>query len=327
MEKHHALVYLSPAGDPEFGETKPFMCDLRGIEEIAKLHLLHNVTTRKPSSPPGMELGEEDGPVHTGGVPSMPGFAAQNPGELVDVLADVAAQSHNPNAGYAYGSGYEPTSAPKAVPSAAQLPGVLPAAPGVAAYNIDEMQAAPAPAPVYESPQVPQAAQAAQSATGANRICPSCSKPAGKGKFCIECGQFIGAVQAAPAAAPQPEMATSARVVSPMTAQAAPAQAPAASAFIDPVETAPQNNLSATAQPHATPRYGGLAPQSRDAMPSKRGLFEGASQIAETAQQVLSGPGEAPRRPITSLNAAENQGNPQGSNSAREPKRKPGVEF
>jgi len=50
MEKQHALVYLSPAGDPEFGETKPFMVDLRGIEEIARLHLLHNVTVRRSPS-------------------------------------------------------------------------------------------------------------------------------------------------------------------------------------------------------------------------------------------------------------------------------------
>lgn len=46
MEKHHALVYLAPAGDPEFGEVKPFMVDLRGIEEIARVHLLHNATAR-----------------------------------------------------------------------------------------------------------------------------------------------------------------------------------------------------------------------------------------------------------------------------------------
>jgi type IV secretory pathway TraG/TraD family ATPase VirD4 len=51
MEKHHALVYLSPAGDAEFGEVKPMMVDLRGIEEIARLHLLHNVTGR--NTPPG----------------------------------------------------------------------------------------------------------------------------------------------------------------------------------------------------------------------------------------------------------------------------------
>lgn len=316
MEKHHALVYLSPAGDPEFGETKPFMCDLRGIEEIAKLHLLHNVTTRKPSSPPGMALDEEDGPVHTGGVPSMPGFASQNPGALVDVLADVAAQSHEPDA-------YAPAPAPMPVP------GVLPAAPGVVAYNNENL---PQSQPQTAAAAEPFQSQPAQANTGANRICPSCNKPAGKGKFCIECGQFIGAVQAAPVAAPQAELATSARVVSPAQAVQAPFVQPAADnagfgAPMPVVETAPQNNLSATAQPHATPRYGGLAPQSREALPSKRGLFEGASQIAETAQQVLSGPAEAPRRPITSLNAAENQGNPQGSNPAREPKRKPGVEF
>jgi hypothetical protein len=47
MEKQHALVFLAPAGDPEFGEVKPLMVDLRGIEEIARLHLLHNVSARK----------------------------------------------------------------------------------------------------------------------------------------------------------------------------------------------------------------------------------------------------------------------------------------
>lgn len=89
MEKHHALIFLSPAGDPEFGELKPFMCDLRGIEEIARLHLLHNVAGRgSPSAlpgpqgqgqippgalPPGAIPGQAGMP---GGTPSMPGMAA-----------------------------------------------------------------------------------------------------------------------------------------------------------------------------------------------------------------------------------------------------------
>src|SRR5690606_14904064 len=46
MEKHHALVFLAAASDPEFGETKPLMVDPRGIEEIARLPLLHNVNSR-----------------------------------------------------------------------------------------------------------------------------------------------------------------------------------------------------------------------------------------------------------------------------------------
>ena len=46
MEKHHALVYLSPASDPEFGEIKPFMVNLGGIEEIARVHFMHNVIAK-----------------------------------------------------------------------------------------------------------------------------------------------------------------------------------------------------------------------------------------------------------------------------------------
>lgn len=66
MEKQHALVYLAPAGDPEFGETKPFMVDLRGIEEIARLHLLHNVSVRRGGDGPGQ-------------VVPMPGAPSPNP--------------------------------------------------------------------------------------------------------------------------------------------------------------------------------------------------------------------------------------------------------
>jgi len=74
MEKQHALVYLSPAGDGEFGEAKPFMCDLRGIEEIARLHLLHNVTGRN-QPPAGPAPGSPDG----GGHPDMPGQPSPGP--------------------------------------------------------------------------------------------------------------------------------------------------------------------------------------------------------------------------------------------------------
>ena len=54
----------------------------------------------------------------------------------------------------------------------------------------------------------------------------------------------------------------------------------------------------------ATPRYGGLQPQSRDAMPSKRGMFENPSQIADAAQQALGADTGSyqQRRPVQSLN-------------------------
>jgi len=80
MEKHHALVYLSPAGDPEFGELKPFMCDLRGIEEIARLHLLHNVAGRNSGQPHlvGPE-GEEGQPAPEGAAGAPAGTRIGNP--------------------------------------------------------------------------------------------------------------------------------------------------------------------------------------------------------------------------------------------------------
>jgi type IV secretory pathway TraG/TraD family ATPase VirD4 len=87
MEKHHALVYLSPAGDAEFGETKPLMVDLRGIEEIARLHLLHNVTGRNlpPSGPnPGFPPG--------GGGPSAPAGPAPLPPGVMGGIGSVLGQ-------------------------------------------------------------------------------------------------------------------------------------------------------------------------------------------------------------------------------------------
>lgn len=319
MEKHHALVYLSPAGDPEFGEVKPFMCDLRGIEEIARLHLLHNVNARRQASED--EAAEGDVPFDApggggGGGMSMPGFAqGSSLPEAAATLAQDMANFGSPVYGQpeAVDPLYGQPAAPVAQPAFAQNPYIAPGpVPGVA--------------PVASTAPVAQP-QVAQSSDPGQRICPSCGKGAGKGKFCIECGQFIGAAPAS-----QVELQTSARVVNdapvqPFGAGIIPSyeqvqsnqpQAPAASAA-----PAPAGSLSATGQPSATPRYGGLAPQSRDAMPSKRGLFENASQIAETAHQVLNGgvdPANAQRRPITSLNADTQ---PIGT----EPKRKPGVEF
>lgn len=338
MEKHHALVYLSPAGDPEFGETKPFMCDLRGIEEIAKLHLLHNVNARRQTAPPDNSALPQPVPGGPGGFVGgggAPGFA--QPQSIFDMTGGPApgsqpapAGSVDPVPGYGQpvpaNPAYGQAAYGQPIPANPAYGQPVPAAPAVA-------QAANA------QPQVPTNGNGSQGASSpadaGPRLCGACGKPAGKGKFCIECGQFIGA-------APQAvEMSTSARVLDPQQPMTPPGggiipsfaetqnqSAPSPVAAVQPQGPVDSFGnpmpvgLSATSTPSATPRYGGLAPQSRDAMPSKRGLFEGASQIAETAQQVLQGQMESgQRRPVTSLSP-----DPAAS-ASQEKKRKPGVEF
>lgn len=132
MEKHHALVYLSPAGDPEFGEAKPFMVDLRGIEEIARLHLLHYMANRRV--PPG-------GVVGNGGTPE-PGF--------------------DPNSGHG--------------------PNIPPLTPSIGPSNAAD----------FASVGTFGGAPAASSDAAAVRVCPACKQLAGKRKFCIKCGYFLG---------------------------------------------------------------------------------------------------------------------------------------
>lgn len=330
MEKHHALVYLSPAGDPEFGETKPFMCDLRGIEEIAKLHLLHNVSARKQTSPDYPEGSPDPGapapsfatPAGSLPFPSRPAGNIGNmpPSDFVDTAA-MAAQ--------AAATGFDQT--------------------GVASGNSHGYPMGSQGAPAASSN--PNITNPNSTNNGASRLCPNCTKLAGKGKFCIECGQFIGLPQAV-------ELATSAQVVAssngiiPSYAEANPSANSSANSSANPAASSPSGNvavdsfgnvvdgnaevigngLSAVPGQQATPRYGGLRPQTREAMPSKRGLFESASEIANTAQQVLnpnspnssSSAGEPnlnqTRRPMTSLN-------PDVSHLGLDNGKKPGVEF
>ncbi|HEY9678438.1 MAG TPA: type IV secretory system conjugative DNA transfer family protein [Drouetiella sp.] len=280
MEKHHALVYLAPAGDPEFGEVKPLMVDLRGIEEIARLHLLHNVSGRKPtpSGPAG-----DDTP--------MPELTPPEMGSLPDMAA-AAAQAAN---------------------GIAQSLPPFPGAPNT-----------PPPMPSFVQPTAPVAAAPAPTATPAPaaangaRTCPLCSKAAGKGKFCIECGQFIGPAQPA-APQPQAELNTSAVIMnapapqpvavgagvasSPAVAQQAPAPAP------QPEASVPA--MPAFAQAPAMPTSD--VPQ-RPASTVRKSPFQSPSQIAEAAQQALSGgnpyqpqPGGnvlqgTQRQPMTSFN-------------------------
>ncbi len=247
MEKHHALVYLAPAGDPEFGEVKPLMVDLRGIEEIARLHLLHNVSSRKPT--PGADIAGEPMPDMTppafGEMPDMAAAASQ--------AANGIAQSLPPFPGA--------PATPPAMPSFAQ--------PGASI--------APAPA----------ASSAAASANGV-RMCPTCNKAAGKGKFCIECGQHIGAAQAAPSQ-PQTELATSAVVLNQPQTITLPQQ------VAQPVGAGVGQSAQSTLP--AMPPMPGFAaapataeiPQRPAAPMRKASPFQSPSQIAEAAQQALSG--------------------------------------
>jgi hypothetical protein len=202
MEKHHALVFLSPAGDPEYGEVKPLMVDLRGIEEIARLHLLHNVSARQPQ--PGMSLGNPENMAAMAGNNGAPGYT-----NFDGDVRNMSNQAMNTAAHLAH-------DAMQASATAAAAAGPSTSYPEPVAYNQVPL---PAPAgPITNSPAnntgFPGGVNNggignSGAANGAQRICGKCSKPAGKGKFCIECGSFIGAVEAQP----QAELVTSAAVV------------------------------------------------------------------------------------------------------------------
>jgi type IV secretory pathway TraG/TraD family ATPase VirD4 len=196
MEKQHALVFLSPAGDAEFGECKPMMVDLRGIEEIARLHLLHNVSRRGAS--PAAEAAGPDGTTPNSPIPGAPP-APQMPEGAVPM--------------FARGLGQAQAFAQELVPE-----NFAPAPEQQVAYAEPAQYAQPAAAA--------QHAPAAQVAASA-RICPACGKEAGQRKFCIECGHFMGVPQApVEQAQPQVELATSAAIVQPQHAAEAPSNAP-----------------------------------------------------------------------------------------------------
>lgn len=272
MEKHHALVYLSPAGDPEFGELKPFMCDLRGIEEIARLHLLHNVTSRTPQGdggdgngnggqpvpglPPGvvpqggpgglMPQGAPAGMLGQGGPAGMPGRtpqpmlangqgAGQAIGAVAPALAGVAgvaqgvagiapglanaAAMAGPAAmgvGAAAGVAAIGAAAAGAMAQRPPYPGMAVGGPGngggiptsqapMPQAPITQAPMPQAPMPQAPMPQAPMAQapmpQAAPSngVPSAERLCTKCNKWPGKGRFCIECGTFVGPQPGAPA--------------------------------------------------------------------------------------------------------------------------------
>ncbi|MDX2107323.1 MAG: type IV secretory system conjugative DNA transfer family protein [Candidatus Melainabacteria bacterium] len=260
MEKHHALVYLAPAGDPEYGETKPFMVDLRGIEEIARLHLLHNVSGKDDDG------GDDDGP-DGGNSPeamqaqlhpmptsrTLPVAAKQVIGQIVGSHSNGAM---NANAGQEM-----------------EIPSNVQPAQQATSY------AAPTQNQMVQAQMNPmaQAAQMAQPASqgdpNANAgMCPHCNKRAGKGKFCIECGKSVALAPAQ--ASPMPQPAQMAQAAQPTQAVQAALPTQAAQASAQARAGIPQ------------PRYGGLEVQSRDAMPSKRpSMIPNASQVAQMAQR------------------------------------------
>lgn len=176
MEKQHALVFLSPAGDAEFAECKPMMVDLRGIEEIARLHLLHNVSKRGPAPVAPEDPNGPQDPHSPDGMPGIPGIPA------IPGLAP-------PVPSFAMGMGQAQAIAEE-VQAHLQEPTPQTAA---AAYAEATMQ------------------QAAPAAPTGGRICSACGKEGGPRKFCIECGHFLG-VQEAPAAQ-QVELSTQAELV------------------------------------------------------------------------------------------------------------------
>jgi hypothetical protein len=270
MEKHHGLVYLSPAGDPEYGEVKPLMVDLRGIEEIARLHLLHNVSSRTPEPDgDGGDGGQPVDPSFDGGDPAAPGVPGMGNGLPAFAMGQPGFPANGAQVD-AYGN---------------QIAAVADAYGNAAAANTQpNTQPAPYAAPAYAyAPQAyapqnnlpaPQgsAVQNAGPITNSNpnRICSSCSKPAGKGKFCIECGSFIGAAAAEPA---RVELATSAAVVNSQPGLAyaepsAPNNAPpfpgfARSNALQIAEAAPQN--------YANPGYGQADAQNAQPVPATAG--------------------------------------------------------
>jgi hypothetical protein len=191
MEKHHALLYLAPAGDPEYGEVKPLMVDLRGIEEIARMHLLHNVSARKGAD--GEALDAPEAPEFA--QPAMdnaPGFG-QVAGAILNTgvqMAPVAMQGYNQNMQNGYMPQQQAQTGGYAYPQDQAQTG------GYSQPAYVQSQSGSFVQPELVNPQYQSGGYQAPVDSGV-RTCPLCSKAAGKGKFCIECGQFIGAASTA----------------------------------------------------------------------------------------------------------------------------------
>jgi hypothetical protein len=174
MEKQHALVYLSPAGDPEFGEVKPLMVDLRGIEEIARLHLLHNVSAR--SGPPsGDGAAAPPPPTH------VPWQSHLEDGWRAVPQAQTRAQEETPSVS-AVGK--------LADTLASAIPDATAATPASSAVNTntDPVAGVLGDGASANAAAIPKHLED----NLAHRLCPACKQPAANKKFCTNCGAFLG---------------------------------------------------------------------------------------------------------------------------------------
>lgn len=212
MERHHALVYLAPAGDAEHGELKPLMVDLRGIEDIAKLHLLHNVSSRKgpPSGlekgpdgsgvagqqadksqlpmfarPASMSMAQEGAAVLQEGTPTESENTSIEKEEVLSVKAALLtprSKSEQPEQEATQSQANKPL----VNPPAQYKPLVSPQTAQAKQVEVDS--------PSTTMPQAsPVASAEAQSNTSdrLGRICENCKQNAGKGRFCISCGSPV----------------------------------------------------------------------------------------------------------------------------------------
>jgi type IV secretory pathway TraG/TraD family ATPase VirD4 len=291
MEKHHALVYLSPAGDPEFGENKPLMVDLRGIEEIARLHLLHNVTNRKTppgTIPPGAAPIDPSGP---SGFPPNGGANPQSP----------------------HGAGAGPFgSVPQNLPQGpAPHPGMMPAgfspAPfGQALYAL----AANLEGQIQSRGQAVLPGQTTQNAIPVvDRVCTKCGHTGGNRKFCIQCGAFLGQSGQGVSGA-QPAQYDAAAAQGSVPYQQSSGQMPN---YANPQMpnypvaqqsyTQPQGATNAHVVPtYSQPAINHVEGTPAAVAPRRAPLFDGPLQIAEAAQQAYTGK----RSPLRSLDVDVN---------------------
>ncbi len=193
MEKHHGLVYLAPAGDAQHGELKPFMVDLRGIEEIARLHLLHNVAHRTGPDGGAAPQGAAGGPRPGGPAAPPSAFITGGLGSFLSAAARMPAAApgaHRP----------QPTVAPSVsqIPGAAQVPDATQPIYGSSGRQGAHLHQQPG-LPAHKPPAQPPLPGVAQSVADARDVsppahtCPYCGQFPGKGKFCIECGQLLAA--------------------------------------------------------------------------------------------------------------------------------------
>jgi type IV secretory pathway TraG/TraD family ATPase VirD4 len=181
MEKHHALVFLAPAGDSEHGEIKPLMVDLRGIEEIARMHLMHNMSSRAEAN------------AHAQAQAAQGDSSQQQAPAFAQAQQMLVPPSRN-------GMTQEVGTAAQVNPNALAQDTAVQANTQTTTYDPQ----------VHEPPVSNVRSEVQAPAQAANlRTCPHCWQAAGKGRFCIECGKEIGAAtsDAAPAATPVAEVA------------------------------------------------------------------------------------------------------------------------